>query len=58
MKVKELIEFLNSIENKEQYIALANSDFSQSTDINYAIEVKTSSDVAMYPSAVCLIGDF
>lgn len=58
VKVKALIEFLNSIEDKEQYVVAMSSDFSQGGEIEDIIEIKKSSDKTAYPVAVCLICDF
>lgn len=57
MKVKDLINFLNTIENKEQEVFATNFDFSNSSKIEDSIEIKSSSNT-MYPIGVNLIGDF
>lgn len=56
MKVKDLINFLNTIENKEQEVFATNFDFSNSWKIEDIIEIKSSSNT-MYPIGVNLIGD-
>lgn len=57
MKVKELINFLNSIENKEQDVVMASYDFETTYPVTHAVEIKSTSDRLTYPIGVNLIGD-
>ena len=58
MKVKYLINFLNTIEDKEQEVFVSNFDFSQSYELKKSVEIKSSDDTYMYPVGVNLLGDF
>ena len=57
MKVKELVDFLNSIENKEQNVVMASYDFEITYPVEYAVEIKSTSDKITYPIGACLIGN-
>ena len=57
MTVQQLINFLNTIEDKNQVVTMNNFDFTSSYPVKYAIEIKKSSDEVQYPTGVCLIGD-
>lgn len=57
MTVQQLIDFLNTIEDKKQIVTMNSFDFSSSYPVVYAIETKNSSDKTQYPTGVCLIGD-
>lgn len=57
MKVKELIDYLNNIEDKEQRVHVANYDFEIQADIMYAVEIKSASDKTMYFNGVSLLAN-
>ena len=57
MTVQQLIDFLNTIEDKKQMVTMNSFDFSSSYPVRYAIEIKNSSDEVQYPNGVCIIGD-
>lgn len=57
MTVESLITYLNQIEDKKQNVYMVNYDFQQQTDIEYAVEIKSSSSCNMYANGVCLLGD-
>lgn len=55
MKIKELIAFLETIENKEQVVFVANYDFEQKAEIQDVVEIKSASAEYKYPVGLCLI---
>lgn len=55
MKIKDLISFLETIENKEQKVFVANYDFEQKAEIQDAVEIKSASAGYKYPVGICLI---
>ena len=57
MTVEQLLNYLNRIEDKKQNVYMTSYDFQQQTDVNSAIEIKSSSQSNMYASGVCLLGD-
>lgn len=57
MTVQELIDFLNTIEDKNQAVTMNSFDFTSSYPVVFAIETKNSSNSTQYPVGVCLIGD-
>ena len=54
MKVKDLINHLNLIENKEQKVFVVDYDFSRKGEIEDVLEIKSASDQNTYPIGVCL----
>ena len=54
MKVKDLIYYLNLIENKEQEVFVVNYDFDKKGEIEDVLEIKNTSDQNKYPIGVCL----
>lgn len=57
MTVQQLIDFLNTVEDKNQIVTMNDFDFSNTYPVRYAIEIKNSSDKVQYPTGVCLVGD-
>jgi hypothetical protein len=57
VKIKELIDYLNNVENKEQEVYISNLDFTTGYPIQDAVEIKSSTDNAMYSRGVNLIAD-
>ena len=57
MTVEQLLTYLNRIEDKKQNVYMTSYDFQQQTDINSAIEIKSSSSCNMFASGVSLLGD-
>lgn len=57
MKVRDLIGYLNAVEDKEQNVFVANYDFDQNSEIQSMVEIKNTSDKITYPVGVCLIID-
>lgn len=57
MTVKQLLNYLNTIENKEQDVYMTSYDLQTQTDIENAVEIKSSSSCNMFASGVCLLGD-
>lgn len=55
MKIKDLIRYLETIEDKEQKIFVVNYDFEQKAEIQDAIEIKSASAEYQYPIGICLI---
>ena len=54
MKVKDLICYLNLIENKEQQVFVVNYDFDRMSEIEDVVEIKSASDQIKYPVGICL----
>ncbi len=57
MTVESLITYLNKIEDKKQNVYMASYDFQTQSDIENAVEIKSSSSCNMFASGVCLLGD-
>lgn len=57
MTVNQLLNYLYTIEDKEQDVYMTSYDFQTQTDIENAIEIKSSSSRNMFASGVCLLGD-
>ena len=56
MKVKHLISFLETIEDKEQNVFIINDEYFK-LNLQDAIEIKSSNDHNKYPIGVCLISE-
>lgn len=57
MTVKQLIQFLEKIEDKDQMVGVSSYDFTIGYLINYAVEIKSASDDIMHPRGVSLLAD-
>lgn len=57
MTVKILIDYLNTIEDKNQNVYMTSYDFQHQTDIESAVEIKSASCHNMFLKGVCLLGD-
>lgn len=57
MKVKHLISFLETIEDKEQNVFIIDEYFDTKLNLQDAIEIKSSNDHIKYPIGVCLISE-
>ena len=55
MSIKELIRFLETVENKDQKVFVANYDFESNAEIQDAVEIKSASAKHKYPVGICLI---
>ena len=55
MSVKDLIRFLETIENKEQKVFVVNYDFESKAEIQDAVEIKSASAEYTYPIGISLI---
>ena len=55
MNVKQLIEYLEKIENKEQEVFVSDDEFDIKSKLSIGIEIKSTTEPETYKSGVYLI---
>lgn len=57
MTVENLITYLNKIEDKKQNVYMTSYDFGPRTNVEIAVEIKSSSSLNTHAKGVYLLGD-
>lgn len=55
MNVKQLIEYLEKIENKEQEVFVSNDEFDIKSNLSICVEIKSTTEPETYKNGVYLI---
>ena len=55
MNVKQLIDYLEKIENKEQEVFVSNDEFDIKARLSISVEIKSTTEPETYKSGVYLI---